>query len=39
MKGFIIDCAFVKQVIEYLPKDEWEIIETPIISIEIGVWE
>ena len=39
MKGFIIDCAYMKRVIDYLPKDEWEIVEIPIITVEIGVWE
>ena len=38
MKGYIIDCKYVRNVIDYLPKDEFEIIEIPIISIDTGLW-
>ena len=39
MKGLIIDCEYIIKVKEYLPKDEFEIIEMPIISIDTGLWE
>ena len=38
MKGFIIDCDYLIHVIDYLPKDEFEIVEMPIISIDTGLW-
>lgn len=38
MKGYIIDCKYVKRVIDYLPEDEFEIIEMPLISIDTGLW-
>ena len=38
MKGYIIDCKYIIQVKEYLPNDEFEIVEMPIISVDTGLW-
>ena len=38
MEGYIIDCKYVCKVKDYLPEDEFEIIEMPIISIDTGLW-
>ena len=39
MKGYTIDCNYVINVIDHLPKSDFRIVEIPIISIDIGVWE
>ena len=40
MKGYSIDCNYIKRVIDYLGSvDDFEIVEMPIISIDTGVWD
>jgi hypothetical protein len=38
MKGYIIDCDYIINVIDY-PHDDFKIMEMPIISIDTGLWE
>jgi hypothetical protein len=38
MKGYTIDCKYIRKVIDYIT-DDFEIIEMPIISIDTGLWE
>lgn len=38
MKGYTIDCNYIIRAIDHLP-DDYRIIEMPIISIEVGLWE
>ena len=38
MEEYMIDYNYIRPVIDYLD-DEWEVTETPLITVTVGVWD